>query len=76
MQVADDDFIVIGAREEMMGSGGEAHRADVAAVGSVRLDYAASSDVVQHAGAVLLAGGQQPAAGIHRHRRHRTSCVR
>lgn len=59
-----------------MGSGGEAHRSNVAAVGAVRLHDAPPFNVVQHAGAVLLTRGQQAAAGVHRHRGHRTSCVR
>lgn len=76
LKVADDDLVVVGASEEMMGSGGEAHRSDVATVGAVRLHDAPPFNVVQHAGAVLLARGQQAAAGVHRHRGHRTSCVR
>lgn len=76
LKVADDDLVVVRAREEMMGSGGEAHRSNVAAVGAVRLHDAPPFNVVQHAGAVLLTRGQQAAAGVHRHRGHRTSCVR
>lgn len=67
LKVADYDPVVIGTSEEMMGSRWEAHRAYVSAVGAVRLHYAASSNVVQHAGAVLLTGGEQAAAGIHCH---------
>lgn len=76
LKVTDDDFVIIRAGEEMMGSRGEAHRANVAAVWAICLDYAASSDVIQHAGAVLLTCGQQAAAGIHCHRGNCTSCVR
>lgn len=76
MKVTDDNFVVVGAGEKVVGSGGEAHRADVTAVRAVRLNYAAPFDVVQHAGAVLLTRGEQAAAGIHRHRSDRTSCVR
>lgn len=76
LKVTDDDFVVIRASEEMMCSWGEAHWADVTAVGPVCLDYAASSDVIQHAGTVLLAWGQQAAAGVHRHRSNCTSCLR
>lgn len=74
LQVADDDFVVVGAGEEVMGAWREAHRADVATVGAVRLHHAGPSDVVQQAGAVLLPRGQQAAAGIHRHRGHGASC--
>lgn len=59
-----------------MGSGGEAHRSNVATVGAVRLHNTPPFNVVQHAGAVLLTRGQQAAAGVHRHRGHRTSCLR
>lgn len=65
LKVADDDFVVVGAGEEMMGSRGEAHRSNVAAVGAVCLHDAAPFNVVQHAGAVLLTRGQQAAAGVH-----------
>lgn len=65
LKVADDDFVVVGAGEEMMGSRREAHRANVAAVRAEGLNYATASDVVQHGGAVLLTGGQQAAAGVH-----------
>lgn len=75
LQVTDDDFVVIGASQKMMGTRWEAHWANVTAVGAVRLDYASSSDVVQHAGTVLLTGGQQAAAGIHCHWGDSTSCV-
>lgn len=67
LKVADDDFVVIGTGEEMMGSRREAHRANVAAMGAEGLNYASPLDVIQHAGAVLLTGGQQAAAGVHRH---------
>lgn len=67
LEVTDDDLVVVGAGEEAVGSRGEAHRANVPAVGAVRLDYPAPSDVIQHAGAVLLTRGQEAAAGIHRH---------
>lgn len=72
LKVADDDFVVVGTGEEMMGSRREAHRANVAAVGAEGLNYASASDVVQHAGAVLLTGGQQAAAWVHRHRSYST----
>lgn len=57
LEVTDDDFVVIGTGEQMMGPRREAHRANVGAVGAVRLHDAASSDVIQHAGAVLLTCG-------------------
>lgn len=75
LQVADDDFVVIRASEETMGSGGEANRADVTAVGATGLDDASSSDVIQHAGTVLLSRGQQAPAGVYSHRGNCTSCV-
>lgn len=75
LKVADYDPVVIGTSEEMMGSRWEAHRAYVTAVGAVRLHYSASSNVVQHASAVLLTGGEQAAAGIHCHWSNCTSWV-
>lgn len=76
LKVTDNDLVVVRASEEMMGAGGEAHRSNVATVGAVRLHNAPPFNVVQHTGAVLLTRGQQAAAGVHRHRGHRTSCLR
>lgn len=76
LQVTDDDLVVIGTSQKMMGTRWEAHWANVTAVGAVRLDYTPSSDVVQHAGTVLLTSGQQAATGIHCHWSNSTSCVR
>lgn len=67
LQVCHLDLHVIGAGEQVVRAGGEAHGAHVAAVGVVALHHAAPADVVQHAARVLLARGQQPAAGIHCH---------
>lgn len=55
LEVGDHDLGVVGAGEQVVGPGREADGAHVAAVRPVHLDDASSSDVVQHAGAVLLA---------------------
>ena len=55
LQVSDDDFVVVGARQKVVGTGGETDGADIAVVRAVCLHHAAPLDVVQHAAAVLLA---------------------
>lgn len=74
LQVSDDDLIVVGSREQVMGAGWESHRSDVAGVRLVRLDHASSSDVIQHTGAVLLPCRQQTSTRVDRYRRHRAAC--
>ena len=74
LEVGHHDLGVVGAGEQVVGAGGEAHRAHVAAVGAVGLHGAAPPDVVQHAGAVLLARGQETPAGVHRYRGNGAAC--
>lgn len=54
LKVSDDDLGVVRSCEQVMSPGGEAHRSDIAGVRLVRLNHASASDVIQHAGAVLL----------------------
>lgn len=74
LEVSDHHFGVVRAGEQVASAGREPDGAHVAAVRPVHLHDPPSSDVVQHAGAVLLASGQQATARVHRHRGHGAAC--
>lgn len=70
LHVGEDDLVVVAAGEEVVGLAGEAQRPNVGAVRVEGLNDAATADVVQHTGGVLVTGDEQLPGGVDGHGGH------
>lgn len=75
-EVGEDDPLIVGGGEEVVGIGWETNWAHFVAVCRECLQRAVATDVPQHARAILVPRRQDTSGWVHRHGSKRTTCTR